>query len=162
MIVDALLALSGSISGNTVSGQTVTGTGATVNSTNVVDLASQGVPSGQVRDMGEGKDLFGRFEVVTAASGGTSVEMQIIASDDAAQSTNVTVIGTTGPIAVASLTAGARFIARINPRLANLGQRYLSARYITVGAVAAGAYYADVGDGIQDGQKFYPSGYAVL
>lgn len=162
MIVDALLALSGSISGNTVSGQTATGTGVTVVSTNNVDVSSQGVPSGQVRDLGEGVPLYGRFEVVTAASGGTSVEMRICASDDAAGTVNVTTIGTTGPIAVANLTAGARFVARVNPVLASKGQRYITAQYVTVGAVAAGAYYADIGDGIQDGQKFYPSGYAVL
>lgn len=155
MIADALLALSGSISGNTVTGQTATGTDTSVLSTNTVDLSI-------ARDIGQGGDLYGRFEVVTAASGGTSVEMQVIATDAANLTGNVTVIGTTGAIAVASLTAGARFACALNPRLASKGQRYLGLRYVTVGAVSAGAYYGDIGAEIQDGQKFYGSGFAVL
>jgi hypothetical protein len=163
MYVDSLLALSGSISGNTVTGQTVTGTGATVLSTNTVDLASGGIPSGQARDIGEGSDFaYGRFQVTVAASGGTSVEMQIVTADDASLSTNLKVLGTTGAIPVASLPAGARFACQINPALGSKGQRYVGARYITVGAVSAGAYYADIGAEIQDGQKFYPNGFAVL
>lgn len=156
MITDNNLLLSGSVSAaGAVSGQTVTGTDTSVLSTNTVDL-------GTTRDLGEGTDLYGRFEVLTAASGGTSVEMQVIATDAANLTGNVTVIGTTGAIAVASLTAGARFACAINPRLASKGQRYVGVRYVLVGAVTAGAYYADLGLEVQDGQKFYPSGYAVL
>ena len=155
MMVDSALALSGSISGNTVTGQTATGTDTSVLSTNTVDLSI-------ARDIGEGGDLYGRFEVVTAASGGTSVEMQIIAADAANLTGNVTVIGTTGAIPVASVTAGARFACGLNPRLASKGQRYVGIRYVFVGAVSAGAYYGDLGLEIQDGQKFYGSGFAVL
>lgn len=162
MYQDALLTLSGSIAGNTITGQTVTGTDTSVLSTNTIDAASGGSPTGQVRDLGEGQELFGRFECVTSASGGTSVEMQIISADAANLTGNVTVLGTTGPIAVASVIAGARFACPISPRLASKGQRYYGARYVFVGAVAAGAYFADVGASIQDGQKFYPSGFAVL
>ena len=155
MYVDSALALSGSISGNTVTGQTATGTDTSVLSTNTVDLSV-------ARDMAEGQQLFGRFEVTTAASGGTSVEMQVIAADAANLTGNVTVIGTTGAIAVASLTAGSRFVCATNPRLASKGQRYLGLRYVTVGAVSAGAYYGDIGTDIADGQKNYASGFAVL
>ena len=157
MLQDAKLLLSGSISAsdNSITGQTVTGTNTTVLSTNTVDLS-------QVRELGEGNDLFGRFQVATAASGGTSVEFQVIVADDAALTTNVTLVGTTGPIAVASVTAGARFACDINPRIASKGQRYMGLRYALVGAVAAGAYVGDVGAEIQDGQKFYPSGFAIL
>ena len=157
MLQDARLLLSGSISAsdNSITGQTVTGTNTSVLSTNTVDLS-------QVRDLGEGEDVFGRFQVATAASGGTSVEFQVIAADDAALTTNVTVIGSTGAIAVASVTAGARFACNTNPRIASKGQRYVGLRYVLVGAVSAGAYVGDIGAGIQDGQKFYPSGFAVL
>ena len=155
MYVDNNLLLSGSISGATVTPQTVTGTNTSVLSTNTVDLS-------QARDMGEGQGLFGRFQVSTAASGGTSVEFQVIAADDAALSSNVAVCGSTGAIAVASLTAGARFACGVNPRLASKGQRYMGLRYVLVGAVAAGAYVGDLGIEVQDGAKFYPSGYAVL
>ena len=163
MYVDALMALSGSISGNTITGQNVFSAGTTVASTNVVDLASGGIPSGQVRDIGAGSDYdFGRFEVTTAQVGGTSIECQIVTADDAGITTNVTVIGTTGAIALANFTLGARFACQINPRIGSKGQRYLAARYVSVGTSTAGAVYGDIGAEIQDGQKFYPSGFAVL
>lgn len=162
MYVDALLALMGSISGNTVTGQNVFASGASVLSTNTVDLASGGNPSGQVRDIGEGSDfVYGRFQITTAFSGGTSAEFQVITADDAALTTNVKVLGTTGAIAVANLTAGTRLACQINPVLGSKGQRYLGLRCVNVGANAAGAAYGDVGPDIQDGQKFYPSGFAV-
>src|SRR5271169_6316590 len=104
MFVDGLLSVSGSISGNTVSGQTVTGTNTTVVSANTVDLS-------QARDIGEGENLYERIEVTTAFVGGISVEAQVIVSDAANMGTP-TVIGTTVPIPVVSLAAGARFAAR--------------------------------------------------
>lgn len=154
MYVDNNLVLSGSISGNTVSFQTVTGTG-NVLSTNTIDLSV-------ARDMGTDQALYLRTQVGTAQAGGTSVEIQAIAADDAALTTNVTVIGTTGPIATASLTAGARFVSEVNPRIASLGQRYIGARYVIVGTSTAGTFFTDLGVEIQDGQKFYPGGFAVL
>lgn len=154
MYVDNNLLVSGSISGSTVTGQTVTGASAVL-STNTVDLL-------QARDIGEGGDLFGRFEVVTAFTGLTALEMQIVTADDAALSTNLTVIGTTGAVPVAQLTAGARFACDINPRIASKGQRYMGARYVPTGTGTAGAVVGDIGAEIQDGQKFYPNGFAVL
>lgn len=154
MIVDGLLAVSGSISGNTVTGQAVTGTNVTVVSTNTIDLS-------QARDIGEGESLYERIEVTTAFAGGTSVEAQIIGSASA-NLASPTVLGTTGAIPLASLVAGARFAARMNAQLSSLGQRYLGIQYVIVGAMTAGGVYADFGPNIQDGQKAYPSGYAVL
>jgi hypothetical protein len=163
MITDALLALSGSILGNTVTGQAVFGNGTSVLSTNTVDLATGGTPSGQVRDIGAGSDfIFGRFEVTTAFAGGTSAEFQIITADDAALTTNVKVIGTTGAIPVAQLTSTARFACQINPVIGSKGQRYVGARTVNVGNNTAGSIYADLGAEIQDGQKFYPVGFSVL
>jgi hypothetical protein len=147
MYADALLSLS--------SAQTVTGTNTSVLSTNTVDQLV-------ATDIGEGNDLRGRFEVGTAFAGLTSLEMQIIAADDAALSSNVTVIGTTGAIALAALAAGARFTCDINPRIGSKGQRYLGARYVIVGTGTAGTITGDIGLGYQDGQKFYPSGIAVI
>ena len=57
MYVDALLALFGSILGNTVTGVNAFASGATVVSPNAIDLASGGNPTGQVRDLGEGSDF---------------------------------------------------------------------------------------------------------
>jgi hypothetical protein len=147
MYADALLSLS--------STQTVTGTNTSVTSSNTVDQLV-------ATDIGEGNHLMGRFEVGTAFAGLTTLEMQIIAADDAALSSNVTVIGTTGAIALAALTAGARFVCEINPRIGSKGQRYLGARYVIVGAGSAGTITADIGLGIQDGQKFYPTGITVI
>ncbi len=155
MIVDNNLLVSGSISGNTVTGQTVTGTDTSVLSTNTIDLL-------QARDIGEGENLSVRAEVVTAVVGATSIEVQAIAAGDAGLTTNVTVIGTTGAIPVASLTAGARFVADLSPRIGSKGQRYLGVRYVIVGIGTAGAFVADFGIETQDGQKFYPAGFAVL
>ena len=156
MIQDARLLLSGSISAvdNSITGQTVTGTGTTVVSTNTIDLT-------QSRDIGEGEDLYARFQVATAASGGTSVEFQVITSASASL-TSPTILGTTGAIPVASVTAGKRFAVELSPQIASLGLRYLGVQYVLVGAVAAGAYVADIGKEIQDGQKFYTSGFSVL
>jgi hypothetical protein len=154
MYVDNNLLVSGSISGSTITGQTVTGASAVL-STNTIDLL-------QARDIGEGADTFGRFEVTTAFTGLTALEMQVVIADDAALSTNLTVIGTTGAIPVASLTAGARFACDINPRIASKGQRYMGCRYVPTGTGTAGALLGDIGAEIQDGQKFYPAGFAVL
>jgi hypothetical protein len=42
------------------------------------------------------------------------------------------------------------------------GQRYLGLRYISVGTTTAGSVFGDLGAEIQDGQKFYAGGFAVL
>lgn len=154
MYIDASLALSGSITGNTVTGQDVHATDTSVLSTNTVDM-------GIARDVGAGRELLGRFEVTVAGATGTSTEMQIIAADAANLTGNVTVIGTTGAIPVASLTVGARFACAVNPRLASKGQRYIGARYVSVGAMAGITVYGDVGFDTED-FKAYGSGFAVL
>jgi predicted RecA/RadA family phage recombinase len=167
MITDALLALAGSISGNTVTPAAVFGSGTTVVSGsftggNVIDTASPGYPTGNVRDLGEGDPLYLRVQMAVAAAGGTTMQFNIVAASDAALTTNVAVIGTTGAIPVAQLTLGARFAAAINPRIASKGQRYVGLQVINVGANSAGSIYADLGLEIQDGQKIYPSGFTVL
>ena len=162
MMVDNNLILSGAVSSTgTVSYQTVTGTG-NVLSTNTIDLASGGIPtSGQVRDIGEGRDVYVRWLVGTAQAGATSVEVQAIYADDAGLTTNVTVVGSSGAIAIASLTAGTRGVVEINPRVASRGQRYFGVRYVIVGTSSAGTFFTDLGDQVTDGQKFYAVGYAV-
>jgi hypothetical protein len=162
MYVDAFAALSGSITGNTVTPQATFASGASVLSTNTMDL-SAGLPVGSTRDIGEGNDLAcARIQVVAAFTGGTSAEFQVIQADDAALTTNVTVIGSSGAIVVASLTAGARFAVELNPRIGSKGQRYLGGRTVNVGANTTGTIYMDIGPDIQDGQKFYTNGFAVL
>lgn len=157
MIQDATTMISGSVSSvtNALTGQNVFSAGTTVLSTNAIDL-------GSVRDVGEGSMVLFSFTTTIAAVGGTSIECQIIAADDAALSTNVAVIGTTGAIPVASLTLGARFSCATNPRLNSKGQRYIGARYISVGTTTAGAMLCSVvGDSQTGVAKIYPSGYSV-
>lgn len=155
MIVDANLSVAGSITGNTVTGQNVFGNGTTVVSSNSIDLSS-------TREIGEGEDIYARVEVTTAFSGGTSGQFQAIVADDAALTTNVTIVGAGEVVPVASLVAGYRAAIRVNPRVGLLGRRYLGIQCVNAGNNTAGAIYGDFGQGIQDGQKFYPSGFSVL
>ena len=134
--------------------QSIVGTGNII-STNTIDLS-------QSRDMGEGNNLFARFQVGTAVAGATSVEMQVITADDAALSSNVTVIESSGAIPIAQLTAGKRFVQTISPRIGSNGQRYLGARYVIAGTSTAGTIAADVGLDFQGNGRAYPSGFTVL
>ena len=166
MYVDNNLIVSGGYSAANVQfSQVPISTGTTL-STNVIDL-------GTARDMGEGAaDIFMRVQVGNAAAtvflGGTSVEIQAIASSDAAQSANIIVLGSTGAIPMASLTVAAlalssRFSVNLSPLPGLKGQRYLSARIIVLGTnTQLGQVFIDFGIEIQDGQKFYPAGSAIL
>lgn len=156
MYVDNNLVVSGGVSAaGAITAQTVTGTNTNVLSTNTVDLL-------QNRDIGAGSNFNKlRAEVVTAVAGATSIEIQAIVADDAALTSNVTVIGSTGALPLAALIAGARFEAELNTRIGSKGQRYLGIRYVIVGAGSAGAFFADFGPDLED-FKTYPSGYAVL
>lgn len=164
MLTDNLLLLSGSVSGvdNTLTGQALTSVATTVLSTNAIDLASGGVPSAQVRDLGEGEPVFMHVSTLIAVSGGTSMQFQLIASDNANGTGNVTVVADTGAIPVAQLTLGSRFSALVNPRLAKNGQRYLTAQAVSVGTTTTGTHAIYLGSTVADGQKFYPSGFAIL
>jgi hypothetical protein len=126
-------------------------------STNTIDLS-------QNRDIGEGEELYFNFAITTAvASAATSVTFEIIASD-AADLGTPTVLASTGAIGYASLTLGANIALPIPPRVGSLGQRYIGARYTTAGNNSAGAgkVTTDVVMDIQDGKKFYASGFTVV
>lgn len=122
-------------------------------STNTIDLSV-------ARDVGEGQELFMNFAVTAALTGGTSVKFEVISSASADLSTP-TVIGSSDAIVSASLVAGKNVAVRINPNIASTGQRYLGARYTIVGTYTAGTVTADVVMSIQDGKKFYASGFTV-
>lgn len=124
-------------------------------STDKVDLSI-------ARDIGEGENLYMNFCVPTALTGGTSVKFEVVVADDAAISSNVTVVGSSDAVAAASLVAGFNQAVRINPIIGSLGKRYLAARYTIVGTFSAGAVIADIVHGIQDGKKSYASGFAVV
>ena len=154
MITDNFLRLSGSLTAGTATGQAVT---ATANSTNVVDLSL-------ARDVGEGEDLYVQFTVGTAFTAGGSATLTPTIVVSAADSlTTPTTIATAGTIAVATLVAGYSFAVRLNPQIASLGLRYLGAIYtVATGPMTAGTITADIVTDIQDGKKFYASGFTVL
>ena len=161
MITDNFLRLSGSTTAGSATGQSVT---VTTNSTNAVDLSL-------ARDIGEGEELYVQFTVGTAftAAGAATLTPTVVVSA-ADTLTTPTTIGTGGTIAVASLIAGYTFVIRLNPQLfgstttvSSLGLRYLGAIYtVATGPMTAGTITADIVTDIQDGKKFYASGFTVL
>lgn len=163
MYVDQNLRLSGNFASPNV-GQSITS--GTIYSTNCVDLnsgtnVSGGTTTAQNRDIGEGQDLYVVCTVGTAFSGGTNVQVDVIVADDTALTTNTKVIGTFGTILTAALVNGAEFVARINPQIGTVGQRYLGVRYTVSGTYSAGTIFADVVSDIYDSKKFYAGGFTV-
>jgi hypothetical protein len=157
MILDALTMVSGGINAlNVITGQTVTGAGSVL-STNSIDLL-------QNRDIGEGKDVFMLFQPTVAFAGLTALDMQVISADDAALTTNVSVLGVTSAVPVALLGAGTRHYAEISGRLNSRGQRFLGARYVITGTGTAGALITSIVADIEDASptKLIPSGFAVI
>jgi hypothetical protein len=158
MILDNLLVVSGTIPATGVAtGQAALPvSGTPVVSTDTIDLSV-------ARDIGEGADLFMNFTCVAAYNTLTSLTFEIIGATNAALSSGVTVIGSSGPVPLASLTANAQFSVRFNPQLLSTGQRYIGARYTTVGSTpTTGSVCAYVVMDIQDGRKFYASGFSVI
>lgn len=151
MITDRLLTVSGSNTpGSAITGQAIT---ADAVSTDVIDL-------GTARDIGEGRDLFMVFTVVQAFNNLTSLAMQVVTDDNSGIS-SPTVIGST-TVALAGLTAGAQFVVPIPPQVASLGERYLAAYYDVTGtAPSTGSILAQIVMDIQDGRKYYASGFSV-
>ena len=124
-------------------------------STDTVDLSV-------ARDIGEGGDLYMNFAMTEAFAGGTSTNFEVIIADNAALSSNVVVIGASGAIVTADLTLGKNVAVRLNPQIASLGKRYLGARYTVSGTNSAGKVTADMVMDVQDGKKFYASGFTVV
>lgn len=146
MITDSLLRLSAA--------QTLAMTNTSAVSTNTIDL-------GTARDMGEGEPIYAVFTITTACVGGTSTQFDVIATSDAGLTTNVITVGSSGAVLTANLTLGAQIAVRLNPQIASKVQQYLGAKYTVVGTQTAGAVTCDIVHDIQDGKKFYASGFSV-
>lgn len=155
MYLDNNLIVAGSITAaGVVAGQSMSGTDTSVLSTYGIDLQN-------AKDIGAGNpELRMRVLILTAASGGTSEEFQAIGATAGALNAGVVVLGSTGAIAVASVSVGARFEVALNPRISAVTLRYLGARAVTVGAVTATVALIDFGVGVED-NKSYPSGFAI-
>jgi len=176
MINDALTRLSGDNAATAVPQTLTTTAGTTYYSTNALDLrsptnANGGTTTTQMRDLGEGDDLYCVLTVATATSTGNGIAIDVVVTEnlDGTGATPV-VIGTFGTLTTTATTgdlgvAGRHFVARINPRLRGLGTtyRWLQVRY-TNGATTAlggGAVFADIVTDIYDSTKFYGSGFVV-
>jgi hypothetical protein len=109
------------------------------------------------RDIGEGEPLFGHFNITTGVTNGTSTEFEIISATDAALTSGIISLGTTGPIATADLTQYKSLSCALRPLIGLTGARYIGARYTVVGTNLAGAVTARIVSDIQDGKKFYAS-----
>lgn len=158
-IRDVLALFSGAYSAGALTGQTATGTDTSVVSTNSYDTRGGG---SQTVDLGKGEPLEVSVNVLTSASGGTSVEVQVVSADDTALTTNVTPLVSSGAIPVASVVAGKQINLTIPPVDPRTLRRYIGLRYVFVGAVAAGAYSA--GFAHEDGdipQPLWNSGFTV-
>lgn len=156
MITDALLLLSGiNTPGTTISGQAIT---ATAVSTNTISL-------GTARDIGEGTNLYAVFTVVTATFiTGTSLTMEIIGTTNAALTSGIVSLGSTGAITLASggLALGKQHVVRINLQRASLGTAFIGGRYTVGGSnFANGEILCNIVTEIQDGMKFHDSGFTV-
>jgi len=147
MFTDKLLELSAA--------QAVT---ATAVSTSSVDLQV-------ARDIGEGDRLYVDFRVSTTATaaGAATVAFEIVTADDAALTTNVTVLQQSAPVAVASLVAGYRTALVIPPQIGSVGRRYIGAQFVVAtGPLTAGNFDARIVKDIEDGLKpAYASGFSV-
>lgn len=122
-------------------------------STNTIDL-------GVARDIGEGTSLTMYFTVTAAMVGGTSINFEVV-NDDNAALTSPAVIGASGAILTAGLTVGANIAVKLNPSIGTTGQRYVGARYTVVGTYSSGTVTADMVETIQDGKKYYASGFVL-
>ena len=154
--------------------------GASVVSTNVIDMLAPGT------EWGTGNSFGVLFVITTTVTGATGATFEIIAASDDALTTNIAVLGSSGFCPVANLIAAAnpqslagRLQVNANPQLIarlvgpTLGdesatgyqgvQRYLGVRVVGTGAFTGGAFTATVVEGIAADStlKNYPSGFIV-
>lgn len=173
MIMDATMRLHGTSANPPVpAAPTALTASNTTYSTYYMDLVGNVPTSGtnpnsnglQYRDIAEGRPLYGFVQIVQAVSATASLTFEIIVSTDTAGTAGVVVLGTTGVVLTANLTAGKQFVFPLasNIDVSGAAPRYLQAR-ITTGATTMvnGTFFIDIVEGYSDSKKFYASGFAV-
>jgi len=96
--------------------------------------------------------------VNTAYVGGTSLTATLETADDAALTTNATVLASSGAVPLANLTAGAQLLAIKLPSA--LYRRYIGLRYTIVGTMTAGVVDGYITLAPQQ-NRIYKSGFTV-
>lgn len=161
MIIDALLQFSGTV--NPTTGQSLASVAGTYTSTNVIDLAGVGTGN-TARDIGAGQELEIAVEIVTAFTGGTSLQVQLVCADDAAISVNVTPIVLSPVMLLAALIVGGQLILHVDRvALGAVARRYLALQYVIVGTMTAGSVNAFITRNVQDkgNSTLFNSGFIV-
>lgn len=160
-ILDDFLRLAGTWAAGVWTPLAIFATDASVVSTNSIDTTG-GAAAAQAVDLGKGEPLFLEVDIIAAITGGTSAEFQWISASDAALTSNVTVLSSSGAIAVASLTAGKKIYVPLGPVEPKTLRRYVGARVVNVGANAAGTALINVVHGKMAAAQFSPtSGFTV-
>jgi hypothetical protein len=98
-------------------------------------LSTNDYDMGVARDIGRGRDLRVYCNVVTAFTGGTSLQVNIVESVNSDLS-SASVIFTGSVIAEAGLTAGKVLLDQVLPATS---KRYVGLQFVTVGTHTAGA-----------------------
>lgn len=162
-VIDAFNVFSGGFSaGGAVTYQTVTGTNTAVVGSNSFDTTGAS-PTGQNIDLGKGEEMDVVSQVGTAFAGATSVEIQFISADDAALTSNVTVLGSTGAIPIANLTAGKQVVQNLPIADPRTIRRYVGVQYVIVGTGSAGTVFTALQRRHGDvPQPAYKSGFSIL
>ena len=161
MIPDANLILCGAISSaGAITGQACNGAGNVI-STNTMDLGSLALGGNQISALGQGKSITVDFHVRTAPTVGTSCEFQLIQADDAALTSGVQVLVSTGPMPIANLPAGRHVF--MNWARSTTPKRYGGARIVNVGTVATFSVFAAVVADVQSqlDQVHFKGGFAI-
>lgn len=109
-------------------------------STDVYDTGVAGV------NVNTNRELQVLVTVTTAFASGTSLNVNLVESASSDLS-SPTVLASSGVIAEASLTAGARLLATAVPRTS---KRYLGLQFVTVGTHTAGKVFGGIVRDIQD------------
>lgn len=158
MILDNLLTFTGTSNGATggitAGAQTDLPTTGTQAASNIIDLGVSGLPTsangGGARDIGVGDDPALKLSaiVVTAITGGTSLQLQLQGAPDNGSGApgSYTTMWTSAAIAEASLVAGAQ-LANIDVPRVVYGQvppRFLKLNFISVGTHSAGAIECNI------------------
>lgn len=103
-------------------------------------LSQNSINLGHARGGQLGAPLDLVFRVGTAFAGGTSVEFQEVCADDAALTSNLVVLSTTGAIAEAALTANT--IVSQRPATRDIPKKYYGIRAVGVGVHTGGDFDA--------------------